>query len=108
MQDLELRFTDQEISSWGGVSLLKKMLYSSGFMDILGRLPLPLQGSNRGYAPLQLLVQLWFPFGVAPVATPSWMLPILITASNAFSVGIVCLNTRLFSVISTSFIWNLP
>jgi hypothetical protein len=33
------------------------MLYSSGFMDILGRLPLPVQGSNRGYDPLQLLVQ---------------------------------------------------
>jgi hypothetical protein len=57
MQDLELRFTDQEISSWGGVSLLKKMMYSSGFMDILARLPLPLQGSNRGYDPLQLIVQ---------------------------------------------------
>jgi hypothetical protein len=57
MQDLELRFTDQEISSRGGVSLLKKMLYSSGFMDILTRLPLPVQGSNRGYDPLQLIVQ---------------------------------------------------
>jgi hypothetical protein len=57
MQDLELRFTDQEISSRGGVSLLKKMLYSSGFMDILARLPLPVQGSNRGYDPLQLIGQ---------------------------------------------------
>jgi hypothetical protein len=57
MRDLELRFTDQEISSWGGVSLLNKMLYSSGFMDILARLPLPVQGSNRGYDPLQLVVQ---------------------------------------------------
>jgi hypothetical protein len=27
---------------------LKKMLYSSGLMNILARLPLPVQGSNRG------------------------------------------------------------
>jgi hypothetical protein len=57
MQDLELRFTDQEISSRDGVSLLKKMLYLSGFMDILIRLPLPVQGSNRDYDPLQLIVR---------------------------------------------------
>jgi hypothetical protein len=48
MQDLELRFTNQEISSWGGVSLLKKMLYSLGFMDISDGLPLPSAGIEQG------------------------------------------------------------
>lgn len=57
MSSLELRFTDQDISSWGGLSLLKKMLDRTGFMHHLSSLPLPSQGSNRGYDPVQLFVQ---------------------------------------------------
>ena len=37
MQDSELRFTDQEISSRGGGNLLKKMLYSSVYVDHMCR-----------------------------------------------------------------------
>lgn len=57
MSNIELRFTDQEISSWGGISILKRMLDNSGFMSFLGELPLPPQGSNRGYEPIQLITQ---------------------------------------------------
>jgi hypothetical protein len=57
MSKIELRFTDQEISSWGGLSILKKMLDNSGFVNYLETLPLPVQGSNRGYDPIQLFIQ---------------------------------------------------
>jgi hypothetical protein len=53
----EIRFIDKEISSWGGVSILKKMIDQSGFAKYLVSLPLPVQGSNRGYPPEQLFLQ---------------------------------------------------
>jgi len=53
----EIQFIDQELTSWGGVAILKKMIDQSGFLSYLGSLPLPEQGSNRGYPPLQLFFQ---------------------------------------------------
>jgi hypothetical protein len=53
----EIRFIDQELTSWGGIGILKKMIDRSGFASYLERLPLPLQGSNRGYPPVQLFLQ---------------------------------------------------
>jgi hypothetical protein len=52
----EIRFIDKAISSWGGISILKKMIDQSGFAAYLSTLPLPLQGSNRGYPPVQLFL----------------------------------------------------
>jgi hypothetical protein len=54
---MELEFVDKEITAYGGLAILKQMLIQSGFVDKLGHLPLPLQGSNRGYSPTQLFVQ---------------------------------------------------
>jgi hypothetical protein len=53
----EIQFIDQELTSWGGVSILKKMIDQSGFSSYLESLPLPEQGSNRGYPPVQLFLQ---------------------------------------------------
>jgi len=53
----EIQFIDQELTSWGGVAILKKMIDQSGFMSYLASLPLPEQGSNRGYPPVQLFIQ---------------------------------------------------
>jgi hypothetical protein len=52
----EIQFIDQEITSWGGVGILKKMIYQSGFLSYIESLPLPEQGSNRGYSPTQLFL----------------------------------------------------
>jgi hypothetical protein len=54
---MDLEFVDQEITAYGGLAILKQMLTQSGFVDKLGHLPLPLQGSNRGYPPIQLFIQ---------------------------------------------------
>ena len=53
----ELRFSDKEVSSWGGLALLKRMLDRLGFERALASSGLPEPGSNRGYAPVQLIQQ---------------------------------------------------
>ena len=53
----ELQFTDKEITPWGGVSLLKRMLDYMGFNAALDASELPQPLSNRGYRPEQLIVQ---------------------------------------------------
>lgn len=54
---LELRFSDREITPWGGMALMKRMLDHMGFDAALAEAGLPPPGSNRGYAPEQLLTQ---------------------------------------------------
>jgi len=53
----EIKYIDQELTSWGGISILKKMIDQSGFATYLSHLPLPEQGSNHGYPPVQLFLQ---------------------------------------------------
>ena len=54
---MQLEFIEKEISSWGGISILRQLIQKSGFQDYLSSLPLPVQGSNRGYPPVQLFIQ---------------------------------------------------
>ena len=53
----ELRFTDKEITPWGGMGLMKRLLDRIGFESVLRRCGLPEPGSNRGYRPEQLITQ---------------------------------------------------
>jgi hypothetical protein len=53
--DYQLEFVDKDISPWGGVSLLFKMLSKSKFEEALVSFGMPAQGSNRGYSPIQLI-----------------------------------------------------
>lgn len=55
----KISFTDKEISSWGGMIFMKKLIDRSGIVTLLSGLPLPAQGSNRGYSPLQLIQSFW-------------------------------------------------
>lgn len=59
LSELELRFTDNEISPWGGLTVLFKMLEKCGMKSALAECPLPQQGSNRGYSPEQLIYGLF-------------------------------------------------
>jgi hypothetical protein len=54
---IELQFTDKEITAWGGMGLMKRMLDRIGFDTALRRCGLPEPGSNRGYRPEQLVTQ---------------------------------------------------
>lgn len=55
--DFELRFSDKEMTAWGGMGLMKRMLDHLGFEAALRAASLPPPGSNRGYRPEQLITQ---------------------------------------------------
>jgi len=57
MMDFDLRFTDKEITAWGGMGIMKRMLDHLGFESALTAAGLPQPGSNRGYRPEQLITQ---------------------------------------------------
>ena len=52
-----MSFTDREVTAWGGLGLLKRMLDSMDFRQAVAGWGMPLPGSNRGYTPLQLVEQ---------------------------------------------------
>lgn len=55
--NLELDFTDKQITPWAGMALMRRMLDHMGWDQALERAGLPQPGSNRGYAPEQLVGQ---------------------------------------------------
>lgn len=57
MGELKIAFTDKEITPWGGVAMMSRMLEKMGFDEMLQGLQLPAPGSNRGYGPEQLVKQ---------------------------------------------------
>ena len=56
-KDIQLSFTDREITPWGGMALMGRMLKKMDFQSVLQGTELSVQGSNRGYAPGQLIEQ---------------------------------------------------
>ena len=59
MQNCDIKFVNKEITPFGGLSLFLKMLDRCRFDEHLAQCPLPSQGSNRGYDPLQLILGLF-------------------------------------------------
>lgn len=53
----ELRFSDKEVTAWGGLAVMKQMLDHLDFASALKQAHLPQPGSNRGYRPEQLIMQ---------------------------------------------------
>jgi hypothetical protein len=53
--ELKIEFTDKEITPWGGMVLMKQLIEKTKINQVLERLPLPAQRSNRGYNPIQLI-----------------------------------------------------
>jgi hypothetical protein len=57
MKPIKFEFTDKEVTPWAGMVLLRKMLTSVDFEQMIQELPLPSQGSNLGYSPDQVIQQ---------------------------------------------------
>jgi hypothetical protein len=57
--ELKIEFTDKEITPWGGMILMKQLIEKTKINEVLERLPLPAQNSNRGYKPIQLINNFW-------------------------------------------------
>ena len=50
-------FTDKEVTAWGGLAVMKRMLDSMSFREAISTWGLPAPQSNRGYDPAQLVEQ---------------------------------------------------
>lgn len=57
--DIKIDFTDKEITSWGGISLMHQLMKKMSIEEVLHHLDMPKQGSNRGYSPEQLILHFW-------------------------------------------------
>jgi hypothetical protein len=57
--DLKIEFTDKEITPWGGMVLMKEIIKRTGINEVLTDIGLPVQHSNRGYNPSQLINSFW-------------------------------------------------
>ena len=55
----DIKFVNKEITPFGGLSLFFKMLERCHFDEHLEQSGIPVQGSNRGYKPLQLILGLF-------------------------------------------------
>ena len=62
-QPFDLKFTSREVTAWGGLALLKRMLDAMDFRAGVQSWDLPPPASNRGYAPVQpveqMIVSIW-------------------------------------------------
>ena len=59
MRNCDLKFVNKEITPFGGLSLFFKMLEKCHFEEHVMQRDIPLQGSNRGYKPIQLILGLF-------------------------------------------------
>lgn len=58
--EFKIRYTDRELTSWGGMEMMKRLLSVTGINEQINSMDsLPVQGSNRGYSPLQLIFSFW-------------------------------------------------
>jgi len=58
--EFDIGFTDKDITAWGGMALMKKMLDRSKVDDLFASMAeLPRPQSNRGYDPEQIIKSFW-------------------------------------------------
>ena len=57
-EHFDIKFTSREVSAWGGMALLKRMMDGMDLAKAIDSWNLPAPGSNRGFAPVQLIEQL--------------------------------------------------
>jgi hypothetical protein len=57
--ELKIEYTDKELTPWGGMILMKKLIERTGINDALEGIDMPRQGSNRGFNPIQLINSFW-------------------------------------------------
>lgn len=54
----DLKYTSREVTAWGGLALMKRMMDGMGLREAVQSWELPIPRSNRGYAPVQLVEQM--------------------------------------------------
>jgi hypothetical protein len=56
---MKIEYTDEKISSWGGLKLLHELIEKIKIKEVIESLPLPEPNSNRGISPIDILVSFW-------------------------------------------------
>lgn len=59
VKGIHVEFTDKNVTSWGGMKLMKDLIDNIGIKEKLKTLNLPEKGSNRSYHPIQILECFW-------------------------------------------------
>lgn len=59
MVNLPIEYSDKSVTPFGGMSLLKRFIDKIGVDAFLDKLALPQPGSNRGYAPANIVKSFW-------------------------------------------------
>jgi hypothetical protein len=59
MEDLQVQYSDKQVSSWGGMKLMKDFVDRTGIKTYLNDCDLPRPGSNRGYSPEDIIESFW-------------------------------------------------
>lgn len=59
VKEIEVEFSDKNVSAWGGMKLMKDMVDNIGIKEFMRGLDLPEKGSNRGYDPMQIIECFW-------------------------------------------------
>lgn len=59
VKDIQVVFTDQKVTAWGGMKLMKDMIDGIGIKEFMSGLDLPEKGSNRGYEAMQIIECFW-------------------------------------------------
>ena len=58
MVNLPIEYTAQQVTPFGGMSLMKRLVDQQGIREKLEELPLPKRGSNRSYQASQVIESL--------------------------------------------------
>ena len=59
MVNLPIAYSDKKVTPFGGMSVMKRFIDQTGIREYLNELNLPQPGSNRGYAPEQIIESFW-------------------------------------------------
>ena len=59
VKEIKVEFTDQKVTAWGGMKLMKDLLDNIGIKEFMSELNLPEKGSNRGYESIQIIECFW-------------------------------------------------
>jgi hypothetical protein len=75
MEDLQIEYSDRDISPWGGMKLMKSFADQTGIKAYLDPLDLPKPGSNRGYDPIDIIESFWVSvwIGASRFTHSSWL-----------------------------------
>jgi len=66
MEDLQIEYSDRDITPWGGMKLMKNLVDQTAIKAYLDTLDLPEPGPNRVHDPINIIESLWVSVQILP------------------------------------------